>query len=97
MEAQGDRGIPQARRGKDMPRKPLGPEQTICQAQDATRPEGGSQTPNHCDKEKQTGGVRLARTPCLSSGGAAFGLPGPRRRAPAIVTRMGRSQGPGRP
>ena len=57
-----------------MPRKPLGPEQTICQAQDATRPEGGSQTPNHRDKEKQTGGVSACPTPpCLSSDGAAFG------------------------
>lgn len=49
-----------------MPRKPLGWMGVICQAQDATRPEGGSQTPNHRDKEKQTGGVRLARTPCLA-------------------------------
>jgi len=77
-----------------MPRKPLGPEQTICQAQDATRPEGGSQTPNHRDKEKQTGGVSACPTPpvCQRRCGVRHRpnpADAPQRSSPARATHKG--------
>ena len=84
--------------GEDMPRKPLGPEQTICQAQDATRPEGGSQTQTIAIRKNRQGACRLARPPLsVQRRCGVRQRPNPADAPHAIVTRKGRSQGPGRP
>lgn len=83
--------------GEDMPRKPLGPEQTICQAQDATRPEGGSQTQTIAIRKNRQAAFGLPEPPVCPAAVRRSACPNPADAPHAIVTRKGRSQGPGRP